>query len=366
MLPPGSTIGVLGAGQLARMLALAAAPLGLKTHVFAPDGDEPAFEVSGAGTIAAYEDEAALARFAEAVDVVTYEFENVPARTAELLAARRPVRPGPRALGLTQDRLVEKRFIAELGLPLAAFAGVDAESLEAAGAVGFPAVLKTRRLGYDGKGQARVGSPAELAAAFAAIGRQPATLEAFVPFAKEVSVVAARATDGAFCAYDAIENVHRDHILATSTAPAEVGPETAAEAVEAARRIAAALDYVGVLAVEFFVTREGALLVNEIAPRVHNSGHWTIEGAETSQFEQHVRAVAGWPLGPATRRAPRVAMENLVGDAARHWAALAAEPGAHLHLYGKAEARPGRKMGHVTRLLPGGGAPLRMDSASPH
>jgi 5-(carboxyamino)imidazole ribonucleotide synthase len=352
MLPPGSTIGVLGAGQLARMLALAAAPLGFKTHVFAPDGEEPAFEVCGAGTVAPYEDEAALGRFARSCDVVTYEFENVPARTAELLAALAPVRPGPNALAVTQDRLAEKRFVSELGLPLAGFASIDAESLEAnAGAVGFPAILKTRRLGYDGKGQAKVGGPAEVGAAFAGIGRQPATLEAFVPFAKEISVVAARGLDGGFAAYDVVENVHRDHILATSVAPAEVDDALAREATAAAQRIAAALDYVGVLAVEFFVTREGGLLVNEIAPRVHNSGHWTIEGAETSQFEQHVRAVAGWPLGPATRRAPRVAMENLVGHAAGRWAAIAAEPGAHLHLYGKAEARDGRKMGHVTRLL---------------
>jgi 5-(carboxyamino)imidazole ribonucleotide synthase len=357
MLPPGSTIGILGAGQLARMLTLAAAPLGFKVHILAPDGTEPAFEVAGRGTVAAYEDETALAAFAAEVDVVTYEFENVPARTAEVLAARVPVRPGPRALAVTQDRLVEKSFVADLGIPVPAFAPVSDEAslFAAVEAVGTPAVMKTRRFGYDGKGQVKLPSAPDRAALLAAhdqLGQAPAILEVYVPFEAEVSIVAARGADGGFAAFDLTLNEHRNHILATSTVPVTLANADglAALAGDEARRIADALDYVGVFAVEFFVTREGALLLNEIAPRVHNSGHWTIEGAETSQFEQHVRAVAGWPLGPVTRRFERVVMENLIGADVERWRGVAAEPHAHLHLYGKAEARPGRKMGHVTRV----------------
>ncbi|PTM41335.1 5-(carboxyamino)imidazole ribonucleotide synthase [Bosea sp. 124] len=354
-LAPGAVLGILGGGQLARMIALAAADLGIASHIFAPETENPAFDVATARTVAAYEDEAALARFAEAVDVVTYEFENVPAATAAFLAARKPLHPGARALAVTQDRLSEKRFVADLGLAVAPFRAVDSlADLEAAVvALGRPSVLKTRRFGYDGKGQIKILPGMDLAEAHAAIGRSPAVLEGFVTFAREVSVVAARAADGSFAAFDLCENEHRDHILAFTRIPAQVSAATEATAIAAARKIGAALGYVGVFAVEMFVVGEGAtesVVVNEIAPRVHNSGHWTSEGAQTSQFHQHVRAVCGFPLGSAQRRG-RVEMENLIGDAALRWRELLAEPGAHLHLYGKREARPGRKMGHVTRVV---------------
>ncbi|HSI40682.1 MAG TPA: 5-(carboxyamino)imidazole ribonucleotide synthase [Xanthobacteraceae bacterium] len=356
MLKPGDSIGILGGGQLARMIALAAAPLGLKVHIFAPEPDSPAFDVAAARTCAAYDDTAALDAFAAAVGVVTYEFENVPVATAAHLAARVPVHPGPDALGITQDRLREKSFIAGLGIEIAPFAAVESvEELQAALiAIGRPAVLKTRRFGYDGKGQTLVREGEDAGAAFATIGRHPAILEGFVPFVREVSVVAARAEDGGFAAYEVTENEHRHHILHRSTVPANVTAAGAEAAQDIARRIGAALSYVGVFAVELFVVGEGAaqrILVNEIAPRVHNSGHWTLDGAHTSQFEQHVRAVAGWPLG-ATARRGRVEMVNLIGDEADSWHAVLAEPGAHLHLYGKTQARPGRKMGHVTRISP--------------
>ncbi|MEF3365138.1 5-(carboxyamino)imidazole ribonucleotide synthase [Methylocystis sp. 9N] len=356
MLAPGATIGILGGGQLARMLATAGARLGLKSHVFSPVADDPAFDVCAARTIADFHDEAALADFAEAVEVVTYEFENVPARTAQILEAHRPVRPNPRALALTQDRLIEKQFVQSLGIATADFADVeDAGALARAVArLGRNSILKTRRLGYDGKGQAQLRDGADLAALFRALGGAPCILESFVPFAKEVSVVAARGSDGQFRAYDLCENTHEHHILATTEAPANVAPETARAAIDVARRIAEAADYVGVIAVEMFVVVEEAreaILVNEIAPRVHNSGHWTLDGAVTSQFEQHMRAVAGWPLGSTRRHGNRVLMRNLIGDDVNAWPALAGDEGACLHLYGKKETRPGRKMGHVTRIL---------------
>lgn len=356
MLKPGSTIGVLGGGQLARMLALAGARLGLKTHVFSPVADDPAFDVCAARTKADFLDETALEAFAEAVDVVTYEFENVPARTAEVLEAHRPVRPNPKVLALTQDRLVEKDFVQGLGIPTARFADVaDADGLARAVAqLGRPSILKTRRFGYDGKGQTRIRDGADLAEAFRSLGGAPCILEALVPFAKEVSVVAARGIDGEFRAYDVCENVHENHILATTTAPAAIEPETAHTAIGIARRIAEAADYVGVIAVEMFVV-EGAggetLLVNEIAPRVHNSGHWTLDGAVTSQFEQHMRAVAGMPLGSTRRHGRQVVMRNLIGGDADNWPEILAQDGACLHLYGKKETRAGRKMGHVTRII---------------
>ena len=324
-LAPGATIGILGGGQLGRMLALAAARLGLRTHVFCPDPDSPAFEVSSEHTVAAYEDEAALRGFADSVEVVTYEFENVPARTAEVLAERRAVRRD--AAG---------------GLP------------RAVAQIGRPSILKTRRLGYDGKGQTTIKDGSDLGAAFRSLGGTACILEGMVPFEREVSVVCARGQDGAFAAFDICENAHRGGILHRTVAPADVALETAAEAVAIARKIADALRYVGVLAVEFFVTREQGgerLAVNEIAPRVHNSGHWTEGGAVTSQFEQHVRAICGWPLGTPTRHGARVEMENLIGAEAEDWAALLARPGVSLHLYGKAEVRPGRKMGHWTRVV---------------
>ena len=352
MLKPGATIGILGGGQLARMMALAAAPLGLKCHVFAPKGDNPAVDVSAAYTEADYTDEAALERFASAVDVVTYEFENVPARTAEVLAARRPVHPNPRALAVTQDRLTEKTFIRDLGLPVPDFRAVDSlDDLKvAADAMGGFGVLKTRRFGYDGKGQAMIRPETDLNEAWEKVGKAPSILEAFVPFDRECSVIAARSANGSSAAYEICENEHRHHILSRTILPASVSPRLGHEAMAMAEKIAAALDYVGVMTVELFVAGD-RLLVNEIAPRVHNSGHWTIEGAETSQFENHIRAVAGWPLG-LTRRLGRIEMDNLVGDEADRWEALLKEPGAHLHLYGKAESRPGRKMGHVTRVWP--------------
>ncbi len=355
---PGSVIGVLGSGQLGRMIAQAAAQLGLKTHVFAPESG-PAFDVASHRTRAPYEDEAALAAFADSVAVVTYEFENVPARAAAVLAQRRPVLPGPDALAITQDRLTEKTFLNKLGVPTAPFLAVDdAEGLaRAVERLGRPSILKTRRLGYDGKGQAMIREGADLAEAFRSIGAAPAILEGFVPFVREVSVVAARAADGSYAAFDLCENEHENHILALTRAPARVAPETAAAATAMTRKIMEALKYVGVIAVEMFVVEEMAdgarverLVVNEIAPRVHNSGHWTLDGAVTSQFEQHVRAICGWPLG-STRRHGQVEMRNLIGEDVNRWRDLLGESGACVRLYGKHEARPGRKMGHVTRII---------------
>jgi 5-(carboxyamino)imidazole ribonucleotide synthase len=356
MLSPGATIGILGGGQLARMLACAGARLGLRTHVFSPAADDPAFDVCAARTIADYSDEAALAAFAASVDVVTYEFENVPFATAAFLDALAPVRPNPRVLALTQDRLTEKEFVRGLGIETAPFADVaDAADLaRAVAALGVPSILKTRRLGYDGKGQKTLRAGDDLAAAHRALGGAPCILEGFVPFAREVSVVAARGLDGGFRAYDVCENVHENHILALTIAPARIAESTAAAAVDLTRRIAEAADYVGVIAVEMFVVEERGgerLVVNEIAPRVHNSGHWTQDGATTSQFEQHMRAVAGFPLGSTRRHGARVEMRNLIGHDADDWRAILAEEGACLHLYGKRETRAGRKMGHVTRVF---------------
>ncbi|MCX7899219.1 MAG: 5-(carboxyamino)imidazole ribonucleotide synthase [Methylocystis sp.] len=356
MLKPGATIGILGGGQLARMLALAGARLGLNSHVYSPVADDPAFDVCASRTRADFLDEAQLVHFAESVDVITYEFENVPARTAEVLEAHRPVRPNPRALALTQDRLIEKRFAQGLGIATADFANVeDIDALISAVAkIGSNAILKTRRFGYDGKGQTKLSAGADLAAIFRTLGGAPCILESFVPFTKEVSVIAARGLGGEFRAYDVCENVHEHHILATTTAPAAIAPKTADAAVEIARRIAEAADYVGVIAVEMFVAEDGAgerLILNEIAPRVHNSGHWTLDGAVTSQFEQHMRAVAGWPLGSTRRHGAKVAMRNLIGADAENWLDLLHEDGASLHLYGKKETRAGRKMGHVTHVF---------------
>jgi 5-(carboxyamino)imidazole ribonucleotide synthase len=359
-LSPGATIGILGAGQLGRMLAMAAARLGLKSHIFAPEADAPAFDVATAKTIAAYEDEEALARFAAAVDVVTYEFENVPIACAEFLSERRPLRPNARALALTQDRLPEKTFLKDIGLKTAPFLAVeDAGALvRAVASLGRPAILKTRRFGYDGKGQALVREGADLSALFRGLGGEPTILEGFVRFEREVSMIAARNLDGDFAAYDLCENEHERHILARTRLPASASPATEAGAREIARQIIEALDYVGVLAVELFLVRDydGAegLVVNEVAPRVHNSGHWTIDGALTSQFEQHIRAIAGWPLG-SPRRLGAIEMRNLIGEEAASWLDILAQPDLRLHLYGKPEARPGRKMGHVTRVTPPAG-----------
>jgi 5-(carboxyamino)imidazole ribonucleotide synthase len=353
-LAPGARIGIIGGGQLGRMMALAAARLGLSCHIFTDRDDDPATEVAAAATVARYDDEEALAAFAAAVDVVTYEFENIPARTAEFLAAMKPVRPSPSVLALTQDRLIEKNFISGLGIEVAPYAQVDdAGALARAVAqIGRPSILKTRRFGYDGKGQALVREGSDLAVAFRSLGGQPSILEGFVPFVCEVSVVAARGLDGDFVAWDIGRNEHEHHILATTTVPADIGEDVRQRARDKAKRIAEALDYVGVLAVEMFVVKTPAglkLLVNEIAPRVHNSGHWTLDGSVTSQFEQHIRAVCGFPLGVTRAHGP-VEMHNLIGDDVYRWREFLEVPGACLHLYGKAEARPGRKMGHVTIL----------------
>jgi 5-(carboxyamino)imidazole ribonucleotide synthase len=354
-LPPGSTIGILGGGQLGRMLALAASRLGMKTHVFCPDPDSPAFDVTPNKTVSAYDDEAALAAFADAVDVVTYEFENVPAATAQFLAARKPLRPGANALAIAQDRLAEKQFLSARNIAVAPYRAVTSPAeLDAAIAdLDLPAVLKTTQLGYDGKGQRVIRELGEAAAAFADLAPKPLVLEAFVPFEKEISVVVARNASGAVEVFDAAENVHRDHILKTSTVPAGIPPALEKHAQMAAKAIVIALDYVGVLGVEFFVVpgecRPG-LLVNEIAPRVHNSGHWTEAVCITDQFEQHIRAVADWPLGVPTRLAD-VVMENLIGDEVL--TAPQSPAGTRPHLYGKREARPGRKMGHLNRIVRG-------------
>jgi 5-(carboxyamino)imidazole ribonucleotide synthase len=349
--PPGGTIGVIGGGQLGRMLALAAARLGLKTAIFNDAPDAPAFQVTQISVTAPYEDLDALARFADACDAVTFEFENLPAHAIAHLAEHVPVRPGAHALAVMQDRLSEKTFVEKLGLKTAPFFEVSsaAQGGDAFDQLAGRGILKTRRFGYDGKGQAKVTSRDEVVKAFERFRSAPAILEGFVDFACEASVVAARGADGAFAAYDPPENEHEHHILRRSTVPSRLNARQVEEAKLIARKIADALDYVGVLAVELFVATDGALLVNEIAPRVHNSGHWTIEACQCSQFEQHIRAVAGWPLGDPRRHADAV-MENIIGAEADAWESLS-KSGA-LHLYGKKEARPGRKMGHLTRLKP--------------
>lgn len=346
--PPGGTIGIIGGGQLGRMLALAAARLGLKTRIYNDAADAPAFQVTDGAVVAPYDDLEALAGFARACDAVTFEFENLPAHAIAHLESLVMVRPGASALAITQDRLSEKTFVEKLGLKTAPFFEVSSpdQARTAFAQVGGRGILKTRRFGYDGKGQAKVLSADECANAFAKFNA-PAILEGFVDFAYEASVVAARGVDGAFAAFDPPQNEHENHILRRSTVPSQMTDAQVADAKVIARKIADALDYVGVLAVELFVARDGALLVNEIAPRVHNTGHWTIEACQCSQFEQHIRAVAGWPLGDPARHADAV-MENIIGAEVDAWRSLA-QSGA-LHLYGKKEARLGRKMGHLTRI----------------
>ncbi len=347
-LPPGSRIGILGGGQLGRMLALAAARLGMRCHVFEPGPDPCAAQVTERTTRADWTDAAALGAFAAEVDVVTFEFENVPLAAVDALG-RVPLHPGRRSLEVAQDRADEKAFLRGIGLATAPYAAVASigELKDALSRIGTPAILKSRRLGYDGKGQARIAEPKGAAAAWAAVGQVPSVLEAVVAFSREISVIGARGLDGAVACYDPGENLHRDGILHTTTVPARVPPAVAQDAVLIAGRILGALDYVGVLGVEMFVTAEG-LVVNEIAPRVHNSGHWTLDACLVSQFEQHVRAICGWPLGDGARHSD-AAMQNLLGTEAAPAAALR---DAALHLYGKGEARPGRKMGHLTRIAP--------------
>ncbi|MEQ9813636.1 MAG: 5-(carboxyamino)imidazole ribonucleotide synthase [Azospirillaceae bacterium] len=351
-LSPGATIGMLGGGQLGRMTALAAARLGLRTHVFCPEPGSPTAQVAAAVTLSGYGDKAALDAFARAVDVVTYEFENIPLETVRHLATRVPVRPGADLLAVCQDRLAEKRFAQRLGLGTAPFAPVDsaADLDRAIATIGLPAILKTRRLGYDGKGQARLDTADDVAPALAAMNGAPAILEGFVGFEAELSVIVARNAMGEVALWPAAENRHRDHILKTSTAPAPRPAAVLREAETIGRTLAEAFDLTGLLAVELFLTPDGRLLVNEMAPRPHNSGHWTQDGAATCQFEQFARAVCGLPLGPADALF-RTEMTNLIGDEVDQVPRLLAEPGAKLHLYGKAEARPGRKMGHVNRRL---------------
>ena len=353
-LPPGSVIGILGGGQLGRMLALAAARLGFDAAVLGREDDAPAGRVAARRITGAYDDPASLRRLADVADVVTFEFENVPAAAVAALQAEGvAVAPGPLALATAQDRLAEKTFLNAHGCPTVAFAPVDGprDIVAALARLGAPALLKTRREGYDGKGQAWVRDAGEAQAAWEAIGAAPAILEAACAFRREVSVVAARGRDGAFEAYPLAENRHEAGVLRETLAPADACAPVRAEAERIARAVAEALGYVGVLAVEMFELADGRLLVNEIAPRVHNTGHWTLDGCEVDQFEQHVRAIAGWPLGPA-RPLARARMRNLLGEEADGWPALAADPGARLHLYGKRDAAPGRKMGHVTWLAP--------------
>jgi 5-(carboxyamino)imidazole ribonucleotide synthase len=357
---PDAIIGILGGGQLGRMLALAAARLGFKCHVLCPERGSPAFDVVRRVTEADYADKAALDRFADDVDVITYEFENVPAASAMILAARRPVLPDRNILETTQDRLVEKDFVKRLGIATADYADVSSpQTLHTAIAkIGLPAVLKTRRFGYDGKGQALIREGDNPDRIWADLGTKSAILEAFIPFEREISVIAARSADGAVECFDVTENEHRDHILKVSRAPAAIPEALAREACDIAGKIAGALDYVGVLAVEMFVLQSESgpkILVNEIAPRVHNSGHWTLDGASVSQFEQHIRAIAGWPLGKPLRHG-EVTMTNLIGDEINSYEEWLAVPGATVHLYGKGVARPGRKMGHVTQVVPPKGA----------
>jgi 5-(carboxyamino)imidazole ribonucleotide synthase len=350
---PGSTIGILGGGQLGRMSAMAAAQLGYRCHIYCPDPQSPAFDVAAARTVAAYEDEAALARFAEAVDLVTLEFENIPARTAELLSSIKPLRPAPHILSIAQDRLREKDFLAGIGVPTTRYQEIARpESLErAVRDLGRPAILKSARFGYDGKGQVRIEADTDLDEAWRRMGGEIGILEAFVDFSAEASVVIARGIEGQMAAYVPVENQHRNHILDTTIAPARVPSAVAMRAEAIARHIAEELKLVGLVAVEMFVTPQGEVLVNELAPRPHNSGHWTLDACVTSQFEQFIRAVTGLPLGSPEAHSNAV-MKNLLGDEVERWAEILAEPGARLHLYGKREARPGRKMGHVTRLSP--------------
>ncbi|MBE1296631.1 MAG: 5-(carboxyamino)imidazole ribonucleotide synthase [Rhodobacteraceae bacterium] len=350
-LQPGATIGILGGGQLGRMLSVASSRLGFRTHIFEPGTNPPAGDVAHRVTTAPYEDEAALTAFSKSVDVITYEFENIPTAALDILERHRPIRPGREALRVSQDRLTEKAFLQDLGLKTAPFADIASQSdLDAAlEMIGAPAILKTRRFGYDGKGQARIKSAGDAAPALASLAGAAAILEGFVDFSHEVSVIAARSPSGEVACFDPGENVHRDGILHTTTVPARLSQSQRMDAVLIAAKILNALDYVGVMGVELFVTQQG-LIVNEIAPRVHNSGHWTQNGCTIDQFEQHIRAVVGWPLGDGQRHSD-IVMENLIGADVERIPELSRERDCAIHLYGKAEAKPGRKMGHINRII---------------
>jgi 5-(carboxyamino)imidazole ribonucleotide synthase len=351
IIPPGGTIGILGGGQLGRMAAMAAARLGYRCHIYCPDKGAPASDVSAATTVAAYDDIAALQAFARSVDVVTFEFENVPAAATEALAALKPTRPAPNVLHLTQQRLREKNFLSSINVPTTRYLEVaHKEALpQAVQALGRPCVLKSASFGYDGKGQVRISPETDLANVWENAGGGLAILEAFVDFQREISVVIARGADGYMELFVPVENQHRNHILDTTIAPARISKAVSEKAEAIARHIAQEIKLVGLLGVEMFVTKAGDVLVNELAPRPHNSGHWTIDACVTSQFEQFIRAVCGLPLGSPERHSDAV-MKNLLGDEVSNWKQILGEPGAKLHLYGKTEARTGRKMGHVTRL----------------
>jgi 5-(carboxyamino)imidazole ribonucleotide synthase len=352
MLEQGATIGILGGGQLGRMLSVAASRLGFKTHIFEPGANPPAAHVADRVTTANYDDAEALNAFARAVDVITYEFENIPTSALDILENIRPIHPNREALRVSQDRITEKDFLANLGLTPAPYAAVDtlADLEHAVSEIGLPAILKTRRFGYDGKGQARINSAADLGQAIADMAGQPAVLEGFVNFTHEISVIGARSENGDVSCFDPGENIHRGGILHTTTVPARLSKAQRMDAVLMAGRILNALDYVGVMGLELFVTPKG-LIVNEIAPRVHNSGHWTQNGCAVDQFEQHIRAVAGWPLGDGSRHSD-VVMENLIGADMDRVPDLAKDPSVSLHLYGKAEVKAGRKMGHFNKIIP--------------
>lgn len=350
---PGGVVGIIGGGQLGRMTALAAARLGYRCHIFCPEADSPAALVSAAATIASYDDEDSLSAFASGIDVVTFEFENIPASSVRLLAEKTVVRPGWRALETSQDRTVEKRFLNDCGIPTAPWRAVSSldDLNEALALIGRPAFLKTARFGYDGKGQVRIDSGDDAAASFDVIKRAPAILEGAIDYGCEISVIAARSVSGQIACFDATWNRHKNSILNVSRAPAPIPAALEKKAHEMAKKIAETLDIVGLLALELFVTKDGNLLANEIAPRPHNSGHWTMDAGGVDQFEQFVRAVAGLPLAPPTRLL-NVEMTNLIGDDVNEWPEILQEAGARLHLYGKSDTRPGRKMGHVNRVFP--------------
>lgn len=353
-LTPGSRIGILGGGQLGSMLAGAASEMGFRPHIYAPEHNSPAFQRAGQSTCKPYEDLEALTGFAQSVDVLSYEFENVPIEPLRHIESIVPIRPGVAALKTAQDRLVEKQFLQDVGVPLAQFHIVDSSDDLAAAVqeLGFPCVLKTRRFGYDGKGQVILRKESDVATAFDALGAKPCVLEAFVPFFAETSLIAARNLEGQVSSYEMALNQHENHILKTTTLPSGLPLQILANASSAAETILHRLDYVGVMGIEFFVSgtpEQPELLINEIAPRVHNSGHWTQDGALIDQFEQHIRAITGWPLGDGTHHS-NVVMTNLIGDDLDAWQGFAADPFSRIHLYGKGETRPGRKMGHVNTV----------------
>ena len=352
---PGSTIGVLGGGQLGRMFAMAARRLGYRVHTLAPEHDTPTGQISDVEIMASYDDLDRIREFARGVDVVTFEFENVSAAATAVAEEHALVRPNGHALYVAQHRLREKAFLTERGLPVTPFAPVasDADLAAAVAALGRPSVLKTASFGYDGKGQARLGPDDDPVRAWEGLGRQEAVLEAFIDLEREISVIGARGVDGAFSHFGPFDNLHRDHILDVSVAPSTMPAPLAAQAVDVTRAVMEALEYIGILCIEFFVTRDGAVLINELAPRPHNSGHLTFDACRTSQFEQQLRAICGLPLGSPELLQP-AAMANLLGDlwasGTPHWASALADGDVKLHLYGKAQARPGRKMGHLTAL----------------